>query len=276
MALKPSMLSPSREAKRKELIRIVESASSIGFDVIVLDSERVVDDPHPADVEAAARFSEDVGGPVIVPTVPVRRGDFSSLLPRYLEILSRRDSMGLCIVAGNPAYLSAEEASIRPGRLLWAACSAAREVLNGRLMLLGTENVENVSRRICSSLGCTAFLLLDEGVEVEASRFVNSSPRGVAVYAPFYIGDGVSGEAERILVSYARRRKRLVGALGGGSPGLREAWRVSIVGSVEEVAERIAGLASIGVELLVGFPAELSLEQVRRLALAARTVGGKG
>ncbi len=270
------MLGPSREAKRKELIRIVESASSIGFDVIVLDSERAVDDLHPIDVEAAAKFSEDVGGPVIVPTVPVRRGDFGSLLPQFLEILSRRESMGLCIVAGNPAYLSAEEASVRPGRLLWSACRAAGEVLNGRLMLLGTENVENVSRRICTSLGCTAFLLLDEGVEGEVRRFAGSSPRRVAVYAPFYIGDGIPEGAGRVLVSYARRRKRLVEALGGGSPGLREALRVSIVGGVGEAAERVAGLASSGVGLLVGFPAELSLEQVGRLALAARMGRRKG
>lgn len=274
--MKPSMLGPSRDAKRRELIRIVESASSFSFDVIVLDSERMVDDLHPVDVEAAARFSEEIGGPAIVPTVPVRRGDFNTLLPGYLEILSRRDSMGLCIVAGNPAYLGAEEASVRPGRLLWSACMAVERVLNGRLMLLGTENVERISRQICASTGCTPFLLLDEGVEEEVRRFADSSPRGVAVYAPFYIGDGVPGEAERVLVSYARRRKRLVEALGGGDPGLEEALRVSIVGSVGEAAERVACLASSGVRLLVGFPAELSPVQLEMLALAARKLRGKG
>ncbi|GBC71421.1 hypothetical protein HRbin02_01202 [Candidatus Calditenuaceae archaeon HR02] len=275
MALKPSMLGLSRKAKRRELIRIVESASSIGFDVIVLDSERAVDDLQPVDVEAVAKFSEEIGGPAIVPTVPVRRGDFNSLLPGYLEILSRRDSMGLCIVAGNPAYLSADEASVRPGRLLWSACMAAEKVLNGRLMLLGTENVEKVSRQICGSISCIPFLLLDEGVE-EVRRFADSPKRGVAVYAPFYIGDGVVGEAERVLVSYARRRKRLVEALGGGSLGLREALRVSIVGSVGEAAERVACLVSSGVRLLIGFPAKLSTTQLERLALATRKGWGKG
>ncbi|MCS7145372.1 MAG: hypothetical protein RMJ28_07145 [Nitrososphaerota archaeon] len=271
------MLGSSPEEKRKNLIRMVGIASEAGVEVVVLDSERAVDDLKPADVEAAAEYSDAVGGPVVAPTIPVRRSDFGSLLPSYLEALSRRRRMGLCIVAGNPAYLSVEEASVRPGRLLWFACRVASRVLNGRPLLLGTENVEGVSRRICSSLGCTAFLLLDEGVEDEARTFAELSRGGVAVYAPFFIGeDGVSKNVERVLVSYARRRKRLARAVGNGSVGLREALRVSLVGGVEEVAERISTLASSRVNTLVGFPAELSAEQLGNLVSASRLGWRKG
>ncbi|MEM0382429.1 MAG: hypothetical protein QW059_05030 [Nitrososphaerota archaeon] len=270
LALKPSMLGSSPGEKSRELIRIVGLASSIGVDTIVLDSERRVDDLSPIDVEAAVRYSEDIGGPVIIPTLPVRRSDSNSLLAGYIKVLSRRESMGICIVAGNPAYLSVEEASVRPGRLLWNACGAVEGVLNGRPMLLGTENVERVSKRICRSLGFTPFLLLDEGVEEMARGFAEYAGRGVAVYAPFFIGDGVAGGVESVLISYARRRKRLARALDGGGVGLSEALKVSIVGCVEEVAGRVAGLALTGVGLLVGFPAELSEEQFRGFALACR------
>lgn len=276
IALKPSILGSTPEEKRRTLIRVVGIASIVGVDVVVVDSERSVDDLQPRDLEAAVEYSEAVGGPAIIPTLPVRRSDFGGLLSSYLEMLSRRESMGICIVAGNPAYLSADEASVRPGRLLWTACRAVSEVLDGRMMLLGTENVEGVSKRICSSLGCTAFLLLDESVEDEAREFAALSRGGVAVYAPFFIGDGIPDGVERFLVAYARRRKRLARVLGGCLIGLREAMRVSLVGRVEEVAERISALAMSSVDILVGSPAELSEEQFRNIALAARMSRGKG
>jgi len=269
VAVKPSTLGSTLREKRRRLLRIVGLASSIGLELVVIDSERAVDDVRPADVEEAARLSESLGGPCIVPTVPVRRRDSEALLPRYLKALARSSSMGLCIVAGNPAYLGAAEASQRPGRFLWAACRAAAEVADEGLLLLGTESVEGVAMRICESLDFKPFLLLDEGVEDDARSFAQVSRNGVAVYAPFYIGDGVPAEVERVLIAYASRRRGLARVMGP-LVGLGEALRVSLVGVPREVAGRVAGLACCSVDTLVGFPAELSPRQLREFYRALK------
>jgi len=275
IALKPSRLGSSIDEKRESLLRFIDLAYGVGVDCLVVDSERSLDDLRPSDVAEAVRRSESIGGPLVVPTVPVRRNDFENLFQEYLEELQGLEAAGLCLVAGNPAYLSSEEASRRPGSLLRFACREAKRVLGDRPLLLGTENVEAVSRRICREVGCTPFLLLDVGVEDEACGFSSVSGGGVAVYAPFYIGVGVPEEASRVLISYARRRRRLM-AIEGGHIGLTSALRVSLVGDVPELAERIRRLGSSGVQLLVGFPAEASAGQVRSLALAARWDGEKG
>lgn len=236
----------------------------------MVDSERSVDDLRPSQIDAVLELSDSLGGPLVVPTVPVRRCDADALLEEYLRLLQRRENLGLCVVAGNPAYLSSEDASKRPGRLLWRACRLAADSLGGRLLLLGTESVESVSARICSSLAATPFLLLDLSAGEEVEAFSKASGRPVAVYAPFYIGDGLPEPALGTVVSYASRRKRLLASSGDGRVGPGEALRVSLVGGVEEVLGRVAELAARGAGLLVGFPALLSREQVESFARLGR------
>ncbi len=234
----------------------------------MVDSERSEDDLPPLDINRAAAIADEAGGPAIVPTVPVRRRDSPRLLEEYLGFLGSREMAGLCIVAGNPAYLSSLEASERPGRSLWRACRLAAEAMDARSVFLGTEGVEGVSTRICSALGVTPFLLLDLGAEDEAAAFSAAARGPVAVYAPFYIGDGLPEPAASVLISYAARRRRLRSSVGG-VPGVGEALRVSLVGDVGRVAERVAGLASRGVGILVGYPAVLTREQVKQFARLA-------
>jgi hypothetical protein len=234
----------------------------------VVDSERSEDDLQPLDIERAAGIADKAGGPAIVPTVPVRRRDSPRLLEEYLRSLGSREMAGLCIVAGNPAYLSSGEASERPGKSLWRACRLAVEAMDKRPVLLGTEGVEGVSTRICAALGVTPFLLLDLGAEDEAEAFSAAARRSVAVYAPFYIGDGLPEPAISVLISYASRRRRLRSSVSGVL-GVGEALRVSLVGDVGRVAERVAVLASRGVGILVGYPAVLTWEQVKQFARLA-------
>jgi len=116
---------------------------------------------------------------LVVPTVPVRRSDYEERIREFVESLAGSSRAGLCIVAGNPHYLSEEEAARRAGPLLMEAAALSRARLGDLPIMVGTENVESAALKCCMRHRCMPFFLLDDGVEnvVERYRSISSTCR---------------------------------------------------------------------------------------------------
>ncbi|MFC7235784.1 DUF7388 family protein [Halosegnis marinus] len=188
-------------------------------------------------------------------TTPVRADGFDPLGDDSL--LPLPDGVERVLVAGNPAYLTDAERERAVAPRLGAARETAPEAW------VGTEGVE----RLAMAAGGPQYELLSRrtGREVRALRAAGFDG-DLALYAPVVLSD----EEDEILDAvggYAARRgpvKRALpdGATTDGTAGgrarevLSQAVRdYALVGSVAEVAKRVAELREAGVDTVVGYPA---------------------
>ena len=255
IAVKPSLLGVDRQERRAGLFRLYSAALLSDLDLFVIDSERTQDDFSVSDIAELVRLAEDVEGPIVVPTIPVRRSDYEERMREVVESLADSSRAGLCIVAGNPHYLSEEEAARRAGPLLMEAAALSRAKLGDMPIMVGTENVESAALKCCLRHRCTPFFLLDEGVEnvVKSYRSVLDVP--VAVYAPFFVGDGLSREAEETMLAYASRRRRLSVIVKNSGNSHEALKRLMLIGDKSMIGERLREMWLGGFDVVVGFPA---------------------
>lgn len=262
IAVKPSLLGVGRQDRREGLFRLYSAALVSDLDLFVIDSERVSDDFSVGEIAELVALAEEVDGPVVVPTVPVRRSDYPERMRELLEVVAGSRRSSLCIVAGNPHYLSAEEAGRRAGPLMLEAARLSRMRLGDRPVLVGTENVESIAIKCSVMYRCIPFFLLDDGLDgiVKSYRSLLDVP--MAVYAPFFVGDGLSGDAEETILAYASRRKRM-SEIVRNSGNCREALsRLMLVGDRLVIAERLRDIWLGGFDIVVGFPASSAERQV--------------
>ncbi len=262
IAVKPSLLGLTSQERRTGLFRLYSAALLSGIDLFVIDSERMSDDFSVSIIAELFELADEVEGPVVVPTVPVRRSDFDGRMRELLECLSGVERGGLCLVAGNPHYLSVEEAGRRAGLLLMEAVGYARSRLGDGLIMVGTENVESVALRCCLRYRCLPFFLLDEGVVEMALSFRSVLDVPVAVYVPFFIGDGLTREAYDALLAYASRRRRMSRLVASNCSVDEALSRFMLVGDGSVVGERLRELWIGGFDVVVGFPACRAERQV--------------
>ena len=274
-ATKPSLLAPRAEERLAPLLYRQDAARETGCSLHVIDSERASDDISLSDYARLLEYAEELGdGPVAVLTLPVRRSDFEERFREALEILSGHGRGGLCLVAGNPAYLSEDEASRPPGRMLLESAARARERMGDGLLMMGTENVRRYAAEAARKWRLTPFILLDRLVEEEVRWFSRLSPAPIAIYAPLMLGERADPAAEEKLLAYALRRKRIQELLRNGEArpdprGLIS--HVALLGSLDGAARRLRQLREAGASMIVGLP--LGDERVQ-LEMLRRTVDG--
>ncbi|MFB6138078.1 MAG: luciferase [Halobacteriaceae archaeon] len=221
-----------------------------------LDAPRLIVDyegrEHVPDRETLASLADATDLRV---TVPVRADGFDPLgddaLARDLP-----EAAGRVVVAGNPAYLSAEERERPVAPRLGAAVEAHPDAW------VGTEGVE----RLALATGATQFELLSRstGHDLESLRAAGYDG-AVAVYAPVVLSSDTDAILDA-LGDYAARRAPVADALPEGAPtdasatgrarvvllsGCRE---YGLVGDRETVRERAAGLRTAGADVVVGYP----------------------
>lgn len=207
-----------------------------------------------------------VGGPKVVITLPVRRSDFPERLKGVMRLLSRSERASLCLVAGNPAYLTEEERKRPAGGLL---ASAVKRVI-GELgpeteVFVGTERVENVVARLCAEHNVVPFLLLDDHSPELLARLRPNSNR-LAVYVPFAVGPRRE-DAIPSLISYVERRMRALRLSGRPTDHLD---RFCVVGNQHDVSSRIRHL-SRQYDVVIGYPANPNPEQIKFWSLLGQT-----
>jgi hypothetical protein len=183
-----------------------------------------------------------------------------------MRLLSRSERASLCLVAGNPAYLTEEERKLSAGGLL---ASAVKRVI-GELgpeteIFVGTERVEKVVARLCAEHNVVPFLLLDDHSPELLARLRPNSNR-LAVYVPFAVGPRRE-EAIPALLPYVERRMRALRLSGRPTDHLD---RFCVVGNQHEISSRLTHL-SRQYDVVIGYPANPDPEQIKFWSLLGQT-----
>ena len=189
-------------------------------------------------------------------TIPVRVDGFDPLGDdrRYEEIPA---GVGTVLVAGHPAYLTETELT----RAIAPRLGAAIERFGDPWV--GTEGIE----RLALATGATQFELLSRSTERDVRALRAGGFGGsIAVYAPtVLVGD--SDEILDAIGDYVARRRDVsrtlpadpvtdARATGTTRRTLEKACaEYALVGSVEDVRERVESLKTAGVDRVVGYPA---------------------
>ncbi|EMA38195.1 hypothetical protein C447_10720 [Halococcus hamelinensis 100A6] len=242
--------------------------TEVDLDRVSLDGVEtaVVDYEGRERVPSSERLADLARGTDLRVTTPVRADGFDPLGDDRL-VARLPPNVGRVVVAGNPAYLSANERS----RAIAPRLGAARERSPGAWV--GTEGVE----RIALAAGGTQFELLEPTTlrEVRALRAAGFEGE-IAVYAPV-----VFSEDEDVLLDalggYVSRRGSVAASLdtatdatGAAADGtatdataagrsrsvlLSAIEGFALAGPPETIDERVDELRAAGVDVLVGYPA---------------------
>jgi len=207
-------------------------------------------------VPAPARLAEMAADRNVRVTVPVRADGFD---PRGDDNLlqSLPDSVGVVVVAGNPAYLDGRE-------MRRAIAPRLREgAMRAEDPWVGTESVE----RVALAVGGTQYDLLSGSTEAEIRALRSAGFEGdVAVYAPLVLTDDEDAILDA-LGAYAGRRPSVRDRLPADSPTdgtaageardalLAGCRRYALVGDVETISARVQALHDAGIDHVVAYPA---------------------
>lgn len=191
----------------------------------------------------------------VLATTPVRADGFDPMGDDSL--LPLPDGIERVLVAGNPAYLNEEER----GRAVAPRFGAAREAASDAW--LGTEGVE----RVALAAGGPQYELLSRTTGRDVRSLRAAGFEGVvALYAPVVLAED-EDEILDAVGAYAARRGPVKRALpedattdGDASGRAREVLSQAVrdyalVGSVDDVADRVGELREAGVDTVVGYPA---------------------
>ncbi|MEM2534418.1 MAG: hypothetical protein QXD12_01285, partial [Candidatus Nezhaarchaeales archaeon] len=218
-------------------------------------------------------------------TLAARRRDVDQLLSLYIPVIEEFGNAGLCVVAGNKAYLDEDETS----QSAYKSIKKVLHQLSGRVssILLGVEGIEKKLDYVIETYSdVTPFFLYDE----EKLNLVEKcAERGFecAIYVPYAIDKPLTNVV-RALAEYALRRKwlreRLI-EMGYRIPPTfnsinvppkfaevleKAVSRLSIYGTKNEVVGKIRELRSYGVSMLVGLPIFDTPDQVLALGECIR------
>jgi len=228
----------------------IEDVHDVPFGTLTVDYEG---HEHVPDVETLERLAEDREVRV---TVPVRADGFDPLGDRsVLDALP--EGIDRVFVAGNPAYLEEHERTRAVAPRLGALVQEDGDAW------VGTEGIE----RLALATGATQFELLSR-TTLRAVRGIRAAGFGgeVAVYAPTVLVDD-EDEILDAVGGYVSRRKPVARALPDDAPTdssaagrarsvlLAAASDYALVGSREDIAERVQQLREAGVDTVVGYPA---------------------
>lgn len=191
----------------------------------------------------------------LLATTPVRATGFDPLGDDSL--LPLPDGVERVLVAGNPAYLTDDERD----RAVAPRFGAARE--SAPDAWVGTEGVE----RLAMAAGGPQYELLSRSTaqDVRSLRAAGFTDE-IALYAPVVLSEDEDDILDAV-GSYAARRAPVKRALpenaatgAGASDRAREVLSQAVrdyalVGSVDDVADRVGQLREVGVDTVVGYPA---------------------
>jgi hypothetical protein len=205
------------------------------------------------------------------------------------------DKFGFCLVAGNAAYLDADERRRPLARTICEAVKIVKKNCEDREVWIGTEGVLRLATELAIEHGLTPFLLFDKSLE---SNIQSLGDRGFtgdfAVYVPFYISANrrrvlhdvlyrlsgymlrrkwVREEARRLsydlslplLRTLVQEKRPLSKKLMKSSLGTllaEAAGSLSVFGDPKAVEERLRAIAGLGPKVIVGLPIKESEDQI--------------
>jgi len=208
---------------------------------------------------------------------------------------SGHDNFGVCVVAGNSAYLDVDEQRRPLTRAIHEAIKFAEKNCAGREVWIGTEGILRLAAELALQHRLRPFLLLDKAMESNIHFLRDSGvDEDIAVYVPYYVSSNPRRVLHDVLYrlsGYMLRRKwvreeatRLNCSLS--LPLLRSliqekrplskklmksplgalltdaATSLSVFGDERRVAERLRDIARLGPRIIVGLPIKESQDQV--------------
>jgi hypothetical protein len=205
------------------------------------------------------------------------------------------EKFGLCLVAGNAAYLDLDERRRPLARTVREAVKTVKKNCGDREVWIGTEGVLRLATELAAEYELTPFLLLDKSLESNIQSLRDRGFAGdFAVYVPFYVSVNrrrvlhdvlyrlagymlrrkwVREEAKRLnydlslplLRSLVQEKRPLSKKLMKSPLGTllaEAAGSLSVFGDYESVEERLRGIARFAPRVLVGLPIKESEDQV--------------
>jgi hypothetical protein len=95
---------------------------------------------------------------------------------------------GVCLVAGNAAYLDADERRRPLARTIREAVKSVRKDCKDHEVWIGTEGVLGLATELATEYELTPFLLLDRSLESNVQSLRDRGFTGdFSIYVPFYI-----------------------------------------------------------------------------------------
>ncbi|WP_126663235.1 DUF7388 family protein [Haloterrigena salifodinae] len=228
----------------------VSTAASIPVETIAIDYEGR---EHLPALETLIALSKETD---VLVTTPVRADGFDPLGDDSLTA-ELPDAVGRVLVAGHPAYLTAEERERAVAPRLGAALETEPEAW------VGTESVE----RIAMATGATQYELLSRTTERDLRALrVAGFAGNVSVYAPTVLTEDDDAVLDAV-GAYVARRRPVARALPEGAPTdasatgrardvlLKAATDYALVGAPDEVRAQTDALREAGATTIVGYPA---------------------
>ncbi|ELZ13943.1 hypothetical protein C477_21345 [Haloterrigena salina JCM 13891] len=228
----------------------VSTAASIPVETIAIDYEGREHLPAPETLVALSKETD------VLVTTPVRADGFDPLGDDSLTA-ELPDAVGRVLVAGHPAYLTAEERERAVAPRLGAALETEPEAW------VGTESVE----RIAMATGATQYELLSRTTERDLRALRAAGFDGdVSVYAPTVLTEDDDAVLDAV-GAYVARRRPVARALPEDAPTdatatgrardvlLEAATDYALVGAPDEVRAQTDALREAGATTIVGYPA---------------------
>ncbi|MCX8201789.1 MAG: hypothetical protein N3H84_06770 [Candidatus Caldarchaeum sp.] len=224
-----------------------------------MDSETEKTDITVREFAELVEFCHGLGYPEPVLTVPVRRSDAFHRLAETSEVVQSIGFGGVCLVAGNPAYLSPVELRNNAARGLIESAEYFRNVSPFGLLMVGTEHVVRPAAKISERFKAIPVMLLTPDTYDEVKTYDHGVSK--ALYAPFFIGENIPETVYGRIKAYVSRRN-------SGSAAHKPVESYVLVGGLQTVAERIHKIADSDIDVFIGFPVENKVKQLAALKTA--------
>lgn len=257
-AFKPSKLGAERTKKLEFYSKLL---SRLGYRYLVMDSEKENTDLTTGEFERILETCKMLGYPEPVMTIPMRRSDGWVRVKEITELVNAHRFGGICLVAGNPAYLSQDEIRNNSSKLMREAGEYYRSICRFNLLMVGTENVVKTAAYLAEKFKAMPVMLLTPQMNHELSFYGNNG-LSKAVYAPFYFGTEPNHTIAEAIQAYVERRNAKTKTLNS-----HEAY--ILMGGHENFAAKMDLLAKAGVDVFIGFALDEKPVQFSSLSSAA-------
>lgn len=274
-------------------LRSAQSCIASGLKYHVIDAEWKMNYLLEDEVADLLRASEQRVTTIL--TYSTRHSYCERNIRQALAGASGLDKFGLCLVAGNAAFLDADEQRRPLARTIREAVKFVNRSRECCEVWIGAEGVLRLATELSVEHGLTPFMLLDRNLEPSIHFLRDHGFEGdFAVYVPYYISSNPRRVLRDVLYrlsGYMLRRKwvreearalnydlslpllrnlvqekrplskRLVKS-PLGSLLTQAAGALSVFGTSQVVEERLRGIAKLGPNILVGLPIKESEDQI--------------
>lgn len=292
-ATKRSRLGKITASIARGTVRAAQSCIASGMKYHVVDAEWKMNYLHDDEVAELLRISD--ASITTILTYSTRHSYCERNIRQARIGAAGFERFGLCLVAGNAAYLDADERRRPLARTIREAVKTVKRDCEDREVWIGTEGVLRLASELAIEHNLTPFLLFDKNLESNIQYLRDCGFTGdFAIYVPFYISANrrrvlhdvlyrlsgymlrrrwVREEAKRLnydlslplLRSLVQEKRPLSKKLVKSPLGTllaKAAHSLSVFGDSAAVEERLREISRLKPKVIVGLPIKESEDQI--------------